>query len=1091
MIAETASRGRWRALLALGAILLVALALRYQGVDWPRLHPDEPTIAGWARWMQDHTYISSRFYASGFFHLVGPVIWCHDRFLDLAAEWREFKAGGNADPLESTPMICLLRTINAWMATLTVAVFYLLARRITGSRWAGLAAAAFLAVSRLHVEHAHYAETDIAMLFMLSVALYLWGRVQDGGRLGWFVAAAFATGWAIGTKFTLTVLLANVAAGAGVAVRAGGRGFCSRRLALLLALGVALCLGAVVWTNRGMTNLAWFIPHVSGGAASVYAERSGLLNKVAGDPLAPLISNWHTFRDGLRATGWGWGLLAAAGLLLSCRQVYRRFWPVTILFPAFYAVYFFLVAPWVRSQEFMAFFPAIAVWIAIGVCEAAAAARRTPVPAVGTALVALAVLAAIGASWIPARRMASLFGTPDPRIRATLWLWTHAPMDGRVGFEKYTTPVERLFSQAVDVEQVERTTPRDLASLKLDYLIRNVPSTGRGSEDPYTGKLYPEYAENLRQFKEHARLLCQWGALADSPYTFVGPRIEWWEIPPVPPSSEIAIPVFRPVSLRKERVVTVPSAGCDLGSVRGLWVDQTSRRFVVSGPGSDHRTLYVVLQTAERPATVLLSGLGFGREAVLGPYDVAAVPMHRPWGWPRTVEYDMIDVRARPRPHVEDIPCYAQIAFSPEEAALLLFQKGYADRALALLKGATAQATWLTYLCAVDQGDWPLADRLRSEAQGLLKQLEQVRGVAPGQIAINGHSGTALRDHRRVRLPPAQYDNDASLLIVADTTLNLRQTEEASRVYQACLPIPVRLAKGRYRVRFVLEEPRRTALEVPWQLTVGQSGGTAWQSVVLQSGARTSVTYRLAVEAEQDIEMTIASPTQGGPLEVSDIEVQWGDGDLLHSERLALSRALIRHALHAGEREAAAALIETVRQAGDADLEVDRLELDLATAEGSATHAATVAQRILLAAPEYVPALQVLAASNEAIGKRYGALQVTSTETPEFYPWVRLVHLGAPAANGSRPCVFEVLRDGTPPLKVRAWRRKGGHNREFFAKSLSTRPLYRGERIRMEIPPVPETGTYAGAWMTVESDPEWMQAALPVVGRDQNRIPLE
>ena len=89
-------------------------------------------------------------------------------------------------------MILFLRMINLWLAVITVGLFYLLARRVTGSRGAALAAAAFLALARLHVEHSHYGETDIALLFTLTVALYAWVRVHDGGRLGGFWRPRFS-----------------------------------------------------------------------------------------------------------------------------------------------------------------------------------------------------------------------------------------------------------------------------------------------------------------------------------------------------------------------------------------------------------------------------------------------------------------------------------------------------------------------------------------------------------------------------------------------------------------------------------------------------------------------------------------------------------------------------------------------------------------------------------------------------------------------------------------------------------------------------------------------------------------------------------
>ena len=63
----------------------------------------------------------------------------------------------------------------------------------------------------------------------------------------------------------------------------------------------------------------------------------------------------------------------------------------------------------------MTFFPALAVWIAIGVRELMARfARLMPRAAAGAITVAV-VLAAMAGSGVQACRTASLFGWPDPR----------------------------------------------------------------------------------------------------------------------------------------------------------------------------------------------------------------------------------------------------------------------------------------------------------------------------------------------------------------------------------------------------------------------------------------------------------------------------------------------------------------------------------------------------------------------------------------------------------------------------------------------------------------------------------------------------
>lgn len=1090
---HTGTRG-WIILL-LAVIMLAALGLRYRGIAWAVLHPDEPTIARWAHWIEDHPHIEDRFYAGGFFQLIKPVVMLRTQMEEWGLEWRAFVGNSAVEPGPVSSLIPFLRTINVWLATLTVFVFYRLGRRVSGAPVAALGAAAFLAFSRLHVDHSHYAETDVAMLLTLSVALALWAHVQDGAGRWWFYLAAFVSGWAIGTKFTTGVLLVCILTGAG-AVSAPGRGRARLRRACGLGLaGILLCLAAVVYTNRGILNLEWFVPNAARGLASVYAERSGLLNQSAGDSAAAWISNWNTIYEGIRGMGWGWLAFMLVGLGRAPAAAYRRFWPVTLLFPGLYGAYCLFLAPWVRGQEFMALYAVCAAWLAIGLREVAALARRAPYPRAALAVVVMGVIAMTAASGIQACRSASQFGIPDPRIQAADWLATHAPLDAVTGIESYTTPVERLFSRAVDIGQIERIRSKAVDGRKLQYLLRNATSQGRGSVDPRTGELYPKYAANLQAFQSRAGLLCGWGLMGPSPYAFAGHRIQWWEVRRGPTVLDIAMPLYRPVLLNGTRSVMVPAAGCDLGSSPGLPVNRTARRMVVNGPAPDHRTLYVVLQTVDRPAevTVRLSG-GHGH-ATLGPYDVAVVPVRRPAWMPRYQEYDVVGIRARPEKDVGDIPCYAELAFSPAEAAQRLLQKGYPDRALAVLKAASSagpEHAWLSYVCAVQEGDWALADRVEPAARALLTQLEQARAVAPESLVVNGHTGRALLQHRRVRLPVSRCDRHSLRQSSSGRTLELRSDEDGRPPYQANWRLPVRLTPGRYRIRLTLHAPRRGSTDELWALTLGDNTSLPAQPLNLATMAHEQVARDVEVGAETDYELRFSSPAQGGILEVSDAEIVWGGADLFQAERLELQKALIRHSLHRDDYAGAGALLVAARQDVPDDSGLDRLELKWRQTSGDAgTNVMRVARRILQAAPLDGAALAALAPVDEAARELWARLKDDQGPGLTLYPWLRLVRLATVPETGRRECVFEALRDGTPALKVRAWRRKNRRNNAYFSQPLIGRTLQRGERVRLEIPPSPESGAYEETWLTVESPPFWLSAPLSAPGLVKGRIPLQ
>lgn len=1086
---RTGRRHRRWAMVWLALILVTALGLRYRGIDWPKLHPDEGTIASWADWIERHHAITQRLYAGGFFQTVKPVLQLRSKLEGAAVRWHYFEGSPDAATSASpVPMIPFLREFNVWLATATVLVFYLLAYRVTRHRAAALAAAAFLAWSRLHVEHSHYAETDIAMLAMLSLSLYLWVRVCDGARLGWFLAAAFMAGWAIGTKFTLAILVVNTVAGAFMAARTGVGSRQAGRIALFVVTGLILCLAGLLYTNPGLMDPDWFVPQAKHCLSAVYAERS--LNAASRDPWVGIIMNWGVGKAGMAGLGWGWLPFLAAGLAGSFLPAYRRFWPATLLFPALYAIYFVLVAPWVRGQEFLAFYPVFAVWIAIGVCEAMAWARRTARPRVAVMAVTAVVAAAAGASALPASRMAGLFGWPDPRLQALQWLQKHAPLEVTVGTEGYTEPVSTFFGKTEDLRQIEWIRTNELTQRRIDYVIRNVPIQGRGSVDPRTLRLYPDYARNLKEFQTYARRLCQWGPMGETALPFAGHPIEWWETRPCDPKLTLNVPLFRPVSLDESVYVCVPGEGTTLGSSAGAVIDRNCRSLVVNGPGRDDRTLWVVLQTSERPAEVMIAGLGCRRKAALAPYDVDVVTLKRPRWLPRLDPYDIVGVHAEPLSHIEYIPCFVEIAFSAEEAALRLYEKGYPDRALALLKGTGRPvASWLTYASAVAVGDWALADALSSEAQGNLDRFERARHLPSGALLVNGCSGTGLRDFRRLRPMPPAVGNDGQAVPVPALEARFREQDPPERGWESTLALPVRLSPGRYDIRFTLEEDPPRCLADAWPLTLHDNVNTRDEPLVITPGRQTEVTRSLVVEREQDLALTLGARHRGANLKVPEFEIRWDTDDLFWPERRELYRALVRHALHRGEPGAAIALLQAASETYAADAELLRLKLQaLVAASPDSVEAVATARQIVAQAPGYVPALEVLAAGDETSRERRAVLERGAPLDVVFYPWLKLVRLDHDASTGHKICCFEVLRDQLPPLKVRAI--QGQRHGAYFERPVSTTPLWKGECVRIDVPP-PSRGGWTDVHLAVDTHPDWLGGPLRIAGSGDTRLRLD
>src|SRR5690606_1695130 len=110
--------------------------------------------------LHPHTFIwpSLFFYVNAFtyaiFFLLGKIA-------ELFPSRAEFQAYFILDP---SPFVLIPRFTSAFFGTLSIFPLYLLGRAL-GQKKIGLLAAALLAVSPIHVEHAHFGTVDITLTF--------------------------------------------------------------------------------------------------------------------------------------------------------------------------------------------------------------------------------------------------------------------------------------------------------------------------------------------------------------------------------------------------------------------------------------------------------------------------------------------------------------------------------------------------------------------------------------------------------------------------------------------------------------------------------------------------------------------------------------------------------------------------------------------------------------------------------------------------------------------------------------------------------------------------------------------------------------
>jgi len=232
---STPRQVRW----ALGAILLLGLALRLPGILWgfPALpftgqyHPDELATYGHAVGFPGN-YLTSTSYVHGSSvpYLVAAVL-LPVKLLVAAPTWS---------------LICLMamRLTSVAMGTTSVWLVFRLGRRFYGDR-GGLVAAALLAVAIVPVMNSSFATPDVTMGALLLASALAANRAFETGRVRDALAAGALAGLLLGTKVTMAILfvIPIVLALAGPPTTR-----LSRRL-LLLAVLVAVAGAVFALTN--------------------------------------------------------------------------------------------------------------------------------------------------------------------------------------------------------------------------------------------------------------------------------------------------------------------------------------------------------------------------------------------------------------------------------------------------------------------------------------------------------------------------------------------------------------------------------------------------------------------------------------------------------------------------------------------------------------------------------------------------------------------------------------------------------------------------------------------------------------------------
>lgn len=197
-------------LVLLALVLVLALAARTYGLDFPRYHWDE------------NINFDSVLYAS-FSHLALQT-YVHGSFLQylVLGFWDIFLAVTGVAPTtqnllmaffrEGSTLPLIARALLVGVGTLTVAVTFVLGKRLCGAR-VGLLAAFFLALTFLHVSESHYARGHILATFFVTLAVYFCARILSDPHARNYALAGVCIGLATAAEYSaLLAVVALVAA---------------------------------------------------------------------------------------------------------------------------------------------------------------------------------------------------------------------------------------------------------------------------------------------------------------------------------------------------------------------------------------------------------------------------------------------------------------------------------------------------------------------------------------------------------------------------------------------------------------------------------------------------------------------------------------------------------------------------------------------------------------------------------------------------------------------------------------------------------------------------------------------------------------
>lgn len=422
--------------LSLTAILAVALGLRVWGIGFGlpyAYHVDEHFYINTALNLGAGVLNNPPYAPVGLSNILFPeyaVYFVLGRIQGIFMSPQQFEAAYRTDP---TVFFLLARLTSAVLGTLTVLPAYWLGRILRPRRptATGLLAASLVAVSFLYVRDAHYGVPDVAMSFMvtLAVSIILAGVNRSLNRL--IYLGGLVAGAAISMKWTaLPVALPVLLGSFFVAEKNRKEKGNAALLRTLLVTGLCVALGFALTSPQLIINPGPYVREAFGqlGAGQAGGFEIWQIDTVPG---------WLFY---IKTLGYGLGVLmgglALLGVVNRLRLALRGRDRMIFLLLAFPAAYFVVMG---ATRHYFARYalplvPFAAVFAAdaiVWLTDRLAQRSRPLASAVATVLVFAAIIQPLAASI----RHDILLTRTDTRTLAKVWIEQNIPEGAKIAVD--------------------------------------------------------------------------------------------------------------------------------------------------------------------------------------------------------------------------------------------------------------------------------------------------------------------------------------------------------------------------------------------------------------------------------------------------------------------------------------------------------------------------------------------------------------------------------------------------------------------------------------------------------------------------------